>query len=68
VVRVEVILGIAASVVTLSVFFFKAWANLRAGRRVERYRKSIDEQAQLELDRLRLELEEAQRGGSRKDS
>jgi biopolymer transport protein ExbB/TolQ len=68
VIRVEVILGIAASVVTLSAFFFKAWANLRAGRRVERYRKSIRDQSELELDRMRLELEEAQRHPAGQDS
>ena len=39
-IRIEVILGIAAAVVTLSAFFFRAWANWRSGRRVKTDRKS----------------------------
>lgn len=68
--RIEVILGIAAAVVTLTAFFLRAWGNLRAGRRVSRYRSTIDRQAQLELDRMRAELDAAERGltRDRKDS
>jgi hypothetical protein len=65
-VKIEVILGVAASVVTLMAFFFRAWANLRRGRRQEAYRKSIGEASELELERLRREIEEARPDG--KDS
>jgi biopolymer transport protein ExbB/TolQ len=70
--KIEVILGIAASVVTLCAFFFRAWANLRRGRRIQSYRRSIGEQADLELERLRADLDEAEwqaaERRSRKDS
>jgi len=70
--KIEVILGIAASVVTLCAFFFRAWANLRRGRRIQAYRRSIGEQSELELERLRTELDEAERQATerrrRKDS
>jgi hypothetical protein len=65
-VKIEVILGVAASVVTLLAFFFRAWANLRRGRRMDAYRKSIGETSELELDRLRREIDEATSNG--KDS
>jgi hypothetical protein len=69
-VKIEVIIGLAASIVGLATFFFRAWANLRAGRRVQGYRKAIGDQSELELQRLRAELEEAQRQleRDRKDS
>jgi hypothetical protein len=68
--RIEVILGVAASVVTLTAFFFRSWSNLRAGRRVSRYRNDISRRSELELDRIRAEIESAQRGleENRKDS
>ncbi len=68
--RIEVILGVAASVITLTAFFFRAWSNLRAGRRVSRYRDDISRRSELELDRIRTEIESAQRTleDDRKDS
>ena len=68
--RIEVILGVAASVVTLSAFFFRAWANLRSGRRVSKYRNEITSRTELELDRMRAEMESAEREleRNRKDS
>jgi hypothetical protein len=56
--RVAEILGVAAATITLLTFFFRAWANLRRGRRLDAYRKTISESSQLELDRLRAEMEE----------
>jgi hypothetical protein len=60
-IKIEVIVGLAASIVALATFFFRAWANLRSGRRVQGSRKTIGEQSELELQRLQAELEEAQR-------
>jgi len=56
-----VILGIAAAVVTLSTFFFRAWANWRSGRRVKTYAESIRASADRETERLKAEMEAAQR-------
>lgn len=69
-VKIEVILGLAASVIALATFFFRAWANLRRGRRLEGYRKGISEQSELELERLQAELDETRRQleRDRKDS
>ena len=68
--KIEVILGIAASVVALTAFFFRAWSNLRSGRRVTRYRDEITRKSELELERIRSEVESAQRAveRDRKDS
>ena len=56
--RVAEILGLAASVVVLLTFFFRAWANLRRGKRLEAYPRTVGESADLELERLRAEQEE----------
>jgi len=55
--RAAEILGLTAAVVTLLTFFFRAWANLRRGRRMETYRRDIGKQSELELERLRSEIE-----------
>ncbi len=55
--RVAELLALTASVVTLLTFFFRAWANLRRGRKMDAYRTEIDERSQLELERLRQEIE-----------
>ena len=55
--RAAEILGLTAAVVTLLTFFFRAWANLRRGRRMESYRRDIGKQSELELERLRSEIE-----------
>jgi hypothetical protein len=62
--RIAELVGVAAAVVTLLTFFFRAWANLRRGRRLESYRRGISESAELELQRLRAEQEEALRKDS----
>ena len=55
--KVGAILGIAAATVTLLTFFFRSWANLRRGRKMDAYRRDLDERSQLELERLRQEIE-----------
>jgi hypothetical protein len=62
--RAAEIAGLAAATITLLTFFFRAWANLRRGRRVEAYRHRLSESADLELERLRAEIDEE----ARKDS
>jgi hypothetical protein len=59
--RAAEIAGLAAATITLLTFFFRAWANLRRGRRLESYRHRLSESAELELDRLRAEIEEETR-------
>jgi hypothetical protein len=60
--RAAELLGLTAAIVTLLTFFFRAWANLRRGRRLDAYRRTIDTQSQLELERLRSEIEDGARG------
>ncbi len=59
--RAAELLGLTAAIVTLLTFFFRAWANLRRGRRLDAYRRSVGTQSQLELERLRLEIERGER-------
>ena len=65
--RAAELLGVAAATITLLTFFFRAWANLRRGRRMEAYRRDLADSADLELDRLRAEIDEEARR-ARKDS
>jgi len=62
--RAAEIAGLAAATITLLTFFFRAWASLRRGRRLEAYRHRLSESADLELERLRAEIDEE----TRKDS
>jgi hypothetical protein len=62
--RAAEIAGLAAATITLLTFFFRAWANLRRGRRLQAYRHHLSESADLELERLRTEIDEE----TRKDS
>ena len=62
--RAAEIAGLAAATITLLTFFFRAWANLRRGRRLQSYRARLSESAELELERLRSEIDEE----TRKDS
>ena len=55
--KIGAVLGIVAATVTLLTFFFRAWANLRRGRRYQAYTRSLDERSELELERLRQEIE-----------
>jgi hypothetical protein len=55
--KIGAVLGIAAATITLLTFFFRAWANLRRGRRMDAYRHDLDDRSQLELERLRQEIQ-----------
>ncbi|HEY3182557.1 MAG TPA: hypothetical protein VGJ77_06980 [Gaiellaceae bacterium] len=55
--KIGAILGIAAATITLLTFFFRSWANLRRGRRMDAYRHDLHERSELELERLRQEIE-----------
>jgi hypothetical protein len=55
--KVGAILGIAAATITLLTFFFRAWANLRRGRRFEAYNRDLAERSEHELERLRQEID-----------
>ena len=56
--KLGAVLGIAAATVTLLTFFFRAWANLRRGRRYQSYTRDLTEKSDLELERLRQEIEQ----------
>jgi hypothetical protein len=56
--RIAEVLGLAAALITLLTFFFRAWANLRRGKRYEEYNRSIRDAADLELQRLRNEFDD----------
>ena len=55
--KVGAILGIAAATLTILTFFFRAWSNLRRGRRFQQYDRDLRERSELELERLRQEIE-----------
>jgi hypothetical protein len=64
--RVEVILGIAASAIGILTFMARAYANIRKGRRIKRYSQGIDRSSEVELARMREELEAAREMSERK--
>jgi uncharacterized protein YbjQ (UPF0145 family) len=55
--KLGAVLGIVAATVTLLTFFFRAWANLRRGRRYQSYTHELSEKSELELERLRQEID-----------
>ena len=55
--RIAAVLGIAAATITLLTFFFRAWSNLRRGRRMDSYRRDLLERSEQELERLRQEMD-----------
>ena len=55
--KAAAVLGICAATLTILTFFFRAWANLRRGRRYQRYDKEIRERGEHELERLRQEID-----------
>jgi hypothetical protein len=59
VLRIEVILGVIASAIAIITFMARAYANIRRGRRIQRYAHGIDTQSEDELRRLREEIETA---------
>jgi hypothetical protein len=64
--RVEVILGLAASAIAILTFMARAYGNIRKGRRIKRYSQGIDRSSEAELARLREELEAAREMSERK--
>jgi plasmid replication initiation protein len=66
VLRVEVILGVAASAIAILTFMARAYANIRKGRRIKRYSQGIDRRSEEELARMREELRAAQEMSERK--
>jgi hypothetical protein len=55
--KIAAVIGVAAATVTLLTFFFRAWANLRRGRRYQGYKRDLTEKSELELERLREEID-----------
>ena len=55
--KIGAVLGIVAATITVLTFFFRAWANLRKGRRYQAYNRELAERSELELERLRQEIE-----------
>jgi hypothetical protein len=64
--RIEVILGIAASAIAILTFMARAYANIRKGRRIKQYGQGIERRSEEELARLREELETARKMTERK--
>ena len=65
--RIEVILGVIASSIAILAFMARAWANIRRGNRVKRYRDTAASNAELELERLREEIRAAEEMSARED-
>jgi hypothetical protein len=55
--KIAAVLGVTAATITLLTFFFRAWANLRRGRRYEQYKRDVTDKGELELQRLREEID-----------
>ena len=55
--KIGAVLGIVAATITVLTFFFRAWANLRKGRRYQAYNRELAERSELELERLRQEID-----------
>lgn len=58
--RVEIIIGLIASAIAILAFMARAYANIRAGRRVKRYSDEIASSSDAELRRLQEELRAAE--------
>lgn len=64
-IKIDVLLGVAAASITLLTFFVRAYSNWRAGKRVKGYTQSIRGDADRELERLQAEIEAARRSSER---
>ena len=64
--RIEVILGIIASSIAILAFMARAYANIRKGRRVQRYARDIERRTERELADLREETEAAREMSARR--
>jgi hypothetical protein len=62
----EVILGATASAIAILGFMARAWANIRAGKRVRRLSQEISVRADAELERMRSESEAAEELAARR--
>ena len=60
-IKIDVILGLAAATVTLLAFFARAWSNYRSGTRMKQYGASIRSNADRDLERLQAEIEGGRR-------
>jgi hypothetical protein len=60
VLRIEVILGVIASSVAILAFVARAYANIRRGRRIQRYGRSASRSADAELARIQEEIRAAE--------
>ena len=58
--RIEVILGVIASAIAVITFMARAYANIRKGRRIQRYSQQIDVRSAEELRRLQEEMQAAE--------
>jgi hypothetical protein len=59
VLRIEVILGVIASSVAILAFIARAWANIRRGNRIKRYRSDAASIAERDLARMQEEIRAA---------
>jgi hypothetical protein len=57
VLRIEVIIGVIASSIAILGFMARAYANLRRGNRMKRYREQIGGSADEEMRRIQEEME-----------
>jgi len=65
VLRVEVILGLIASALAIVAFMARAYANIRRGQRAKRLSRELGINADAELERLREDLDAAERMSAR---
>jgi hypothetical protein len=60
VLKIEVIIGVVASSIAILAFMARAYANLRRGRRIQRYRRDASHTADAELARIQEEIRAAE--------
>jgi hypothetical protein len=65
VLRIEIVLGLIASALAILAFMARAYANIRRGQRAKRLSKELGIRADAELERLREDLEAAERMSAR---
>jgi len=67
VIKIDVLLGVAAATITLLGFFARAYSNWRSGTRIKRHTDSIRQNADRELERLQAEIDAARRTTGREE-
>jgi hypothetical protein len=65
VLRIEIVLGLIASALAILAFMARAYSNIRRGQRAKRLSKELGISADAELERLREDLEAAERMSAR---